>query len=580
MISKIDPEQKGSFDPDRKQRGEIKEEWIQSDDMKENRRVFIIGIDGGTWDVLDPLMKDGTMPQLALLAREGVRGVLNSTIPPETAPAWASFQTGVLPGKHGIFEFYQHSPEDYNPVFVDSGKIPLPTLWDLAGRSGKKLLVVNVPLTYPPRKINGCMITGLLTPSTQSRFTHPPELSQEILSREKDYAIAVTQETYNRMDLEPFLDRLIAAEETRTRTMLHLMDHHAWDIAMLHFHSTDPLQHALYRHLDPSRPDYDPDTHRRLKRFYRALDDCLAGLIRSLPPDALKVIVSDHGFCSVYKTININNFLVSENFMVLKNRGFFNRKLLPMVKILRTLDKKLIRVHLSPSRRAALSRKFRMEKFIDWSQTSAFMLNGWLYGFIYLNLLGRERRGIVASGEPYESLRRDLMRRMLDIRDPETGEPVIQNVFKREDLYTGPFLSQAPDLVVVPRQGYAFSRSFTGNSDDLFTLNRLKRDHTGTHRPEGIFLFHGVDVDRSASIRQAGIVDVFPSILHYAGIDIPSYSDGKVLTEIFTPDFQRLNPLRPRSGDTLEEALSNPEQAFSEKDRLQIEKRLRDLGYM
>jgi len=546
----------------------------------DKRKIFIIGIDGGTWDVLKPLMEDRTMPQLALLAREGVSGILNSTIPPETAPAWASFQTGVLPGKHGIFEFYQHGSEDYNPVFVDSSKIPLPTLWDIAGRCGRKLLVVNVPLTYPPRKINGGLVTGLLTPSTQSRFTYPPELSQEILSFEKDYTIATTQELYNRTDLESFLDRLISTEESRTRTMLHLMERQSWDIAMLHFHSTDPLQHALYCHLDPTHSLYDPEIHRRIKRFYHALDGCLAKLIKTLPPDALKVIVSDHGFGSVYKTININNFLVAENFMALKHRGAFNKKWLPSIKFLRTLDKKFIRGRFSHAQRAALSRKFRLDKFIDWSQTCAFMLNGWLYGFIYLNCQGREKQGIVGSGKEYTALREDLARRISRIKDPQTGEPVIQDVFKKEDLYTGPFVPQAPDLVLVPRLGYAFSRSFTGSPDDLFTINRLKRDHTGTHRPEGIFLFHGGDIDPSSTIRRAHIVDMFSSILYAAGIDIPAYSDGKALTGVFAPEYQRRNPLRIQTNTSLEKALINPNDSFSDEEKGEIERRLKDLGYM
>ncbi len=546
----------------------------------DKRKIFIIGIDGGTWDVLRPLMKDGTMPRLASLAREGVSGILNSTLPPETAPAWTSFQTGVLPGKHGIFEFYQHGSQDYNPVFVDSTKIPLPTLWDIAGRGGKKLLVVNVPLTYPPQKINGCLVTGLLTPGTHSRFTHPPELSSKILSHEKDYSIATTQELYNRKDLESFLDRLIATEETRTRTMLHLMRRQTWDIAMLHFHSTDPLQHALYRHLDPSNPGYDADTHRKIKRFYQALDGCLTRLIKALPENTLKVMISDHGFGSVYKTININNFLVAENLMTLKNRGIFNRKLLPVIQILRILDKKIIRGRFSHAQRAAISRKFRLDKFIDWSQTHAFMLNGWLYGFIYLNCQGRENQGIVPPGIPYETLRADIAEKIANIKDPQSGDPVIQKVFKKEELYKGPFVSQAPDLVLVPRRGYAFSRSFTGKPSDLFTLNRIKRDHTGTHRPEGIFLFHGKDVDPSSSIRQAHIVDMFSSILYAAGMKIPAYCDGKVLTEVFTSDFQHRNPLRIQADGSFESALHTSRDAFSDEEKDMIEKRLKDLGYM
>src|SRR4030042_2502517 len=191
---------------------------------KRKTKVFIMGLDGGTWDVLKPLMEEGKMPHLSGLAERGMSGVLKSTITPETASAWTTFQTGVNSGKHGIFDFFQYLPGDYNPLVISSQMIPLETIWQILSRQGKKVIVVNVPITYPAYEVNGLMVTCMLTPSVKSNFTYPPELAEEVLKVEKDYTIVTTQEVFNRRTLQEFVDTLISTEEKRTRVMLHLLD--------------------------------------------------------------------------------------------------------------------------------------------------------------------------------------------------------------------------------------------------------------------------------------------------------------------------------------------------------------------
>lgn len=545
---------------------------------KRKNKVFIMGLDGGTWDVLKPLMEEGKMPHLSGLAERGMSGVLKSTVTPETASAWTTFQTGVNSGKHGIFDFFQYLPGDYNPLVISSQMIPLETIWQILSRQGKKVIVVNVPITYPAYEVNGLMVTCMLTPSVKSNFTYPPELAEEILKVEKDYTIVTTQEVFNRRTLPEFVDTLISTEEKRTRVMLHLLDKYDWDAAMIHFHSSDPLQHAVYWYLDKTSRYFDPEKYRVVQKYYRSLDDNIGRLLQVLGPETLKIVLSDHGFSSVYKTININNFLMLNGFMALKNKGPFSRLVLALVRLLRRIDDRFIKGRFSFGQRFALKEKVRLDKFIDWPKTKACMINGWLYGFIYLNCIGRENQGIIPFGEEYEKVRNRIRERLLDIQDPETGKNVIKKIHKKEEIYHGEFLDRAPDLIVIPEDGYEFSRSFLGKPEDLFNKNVIKRDHTGNHNRDGIFIFEGSAIDKGRAFPVAHIEDMLPTILYYFDARIPRYAEGRVLTEIFREGFLEGRPLQFEEVEGVRHS-QKKEDGYSEEEKKEIEKRLKELGY-
>lgn len=540
------------------------------------RRVFIFGIDGGTWDVLRPMIDDGVMPTLGTLRKEGQWGTLSSTIPPDTATAWTTFQTGVNPGKHGIFDFNLYQPGDYAPTFLSSRSIPLDTIWKILSRNNKTILLMNVPVTYPPYEVKGCMVTGLLTPSVKSGFTYPPELAKEILKIEKDYTIVTTQEVFNRSTLKDFVTALITTERKRTKVMLHLMKKFDWEAAMIHFQSTDPLQHAVFWYLDKENPRFTPEKYEVLQMLYREIDNDIKEILNSVPRQTLKIVLSDHGFEPVYTTIHMNNLLLHLGLLHLKEKGLSGKKILPLLKVLRRIQKRLTGGPLPVLRTSAQRAKIQL---IDWSRTKAFMLTGWLYGLIYLNCVGREREGIVSPGKDYESLRESIMEKMSSLIDPKTGKKVIRKIHKREDLFHGRFFDRAPDLIIVPEEGYEFNQSFIATPEEIFKTNVIKKDHTGIHNQDGIIILNGNELEQKNFIENINIVDIFPVILYYMGIDIPDYADGKVLSDLFSESFLKDNPIRYTSAS---ESLDGKQksQAFSEKDIEMIEKRLKDLGYM
>jgi predicted AlkP superfamily phosphohydrolase/phosphomutase len=538
-----------------------------------------MGIDGGTWDVLRPMIKEGQLPHISRLAENGRRGILTSTIPPETASAWTSFQTGVGPGKHGITAFFQYQPGEYKTSFINSRTIPLETIWQILSRHGKKVIVVNLPITFPPYEINGLMITGMPTPSVKANFTYPSELAEEVFRIQSDYTIVTTQDAFNRMTLEEFIAILISTEEKRTRVMLHLLEKYDWDVALIHFHSSDPLQHAVYWYLDKKSRFFDPEKYRLIQNFYRSLDNNIGRLLNVLGPDTWKIVLSDHGFCSVYKTININNFLCQKGFMVLRNKRFLNAQLLAVIALLKKWNKRSVRLRLSSKKSSSLWTKARMDRFVDWSRTKACMINGWLYGLIYLNCVGREKQGIVRFGPEYEAVRDSIKEALSGLTDPETGKRVIKETLKREEIYRGELLSNTPDLIAVPEEGYEFSRTFLERAGDFFTHNVIKRDHTGSHKRDGIFIFDGPMIDPDRAVGRANIEDILPTILYYFNQGIPDYMDGRVLAEIFRPGFREGKSLQSEHGAEKKPPQSD-RQAYTEEENKQIEKTLRELGYI
>src|SRR5581483_3177348 len=258
--------------------------------MKNTNRVLVIGLDGATWDVLERWVRDGTMPNLARLRRNGAWGVLASSIPPITAAAWSTFMTGKRPGKHGVYHFINlfEQTENQVPELVSSRSIQAPALWDILGHHGRQVVLVNIPLTYPPRPVNGVMVTGLLTPRNAPVFTYPGELSQQITDYKFDLDRFV--------DKSPFLDEIdgeIVAPtltlvnefremlEMRRRVTLSLMKSEAWDFYMVVFIGTDRMGHYLW-HYQAGTAGSDPQSQElahAVREYYIRLDEIIGELV-------------------------------------------------------------------------------------------------------------------------------------------------------------------------------------------------------------------------------------------------------------------------------------------------------------
>jgi predicted AlkP superfamily phosphohydrolase/phosphomutase len=549
------------------------------------RRVLLIGLDGATWRLLDPMMEKGVLPNLARLRAGGAWGELESTIPPVTAPAWTTFQTGVLPGKHGVYAFNQYRKQSYRTTFVSSHDIRLPVIWELASDNDKRAVVVNVPLTYPPRPVNGFLIAGMQTPNLKSDFTYPPDLREELLRAVPDYRIIVPQTEFNLHGLDSFVELSIKTEQARFDAFRYVLKEKCadWDVAMVHVQSTDTVQHAIYCWLDPTDTRFSRDRYARALSAYEAIDEQIGSLLNEFVDDETLVIaLSDHGHGSIYSTINVNAHLQQKGFLSLRGAqtstsyiGWLRKAL----RVLLRMDRWNLNKVLLPKRfRRSLLERLSQNIMIDWEHTQAYMINGWVYAHIYLNVRGRELTGVV---EPtlYEKVRAEVARVMKELRDPDTGQPVVQHVFLCEEIFEGKFAQTAPDLIVVPAPGYEFTASVFQDTEAVIRRNRVGRDHVGSHTMDGILVASGAMV-RPGPIVGARLVDLFPTILAWLGVPIPSTTDGRVLKEAFADDPCSDVKVDQEKNGVVETVDDSPDEVYSEEDQALIEERLRALGYM
>jgi predicted AlkP superfamily phosphohydrolase/phosphomutase len=536
-----------------------------------SRPLCLIGLDGGSFAVLDPLLAAGDLPVLASVMARGAHGVLRSVVPPITPAAWTSFMTGKQPGRHGIYDFRLYEPRAYRDSFVSSRALHDATLWEILTAAGRRVAVVNLPMMYPPRPASGTVVSGFDTPSVDAAFTAPPELRARILERCPDYLfVAVPDPADPNLETDAAFSDFVAQVERgleqRTRVALDLLADGPWDVFMLHHQDTDSLQHLAWRYI--AGGNAEPERRERVRQAYRRLDALLGQVLAALPSDALTVILSDHGFGDHTGRLFPN--------VLLRKWGYLSWRGLRRTRARRWLDKRLARLGIERRRDrvdASWETRVRTQAFADalplrWRKTRAYVALAEIYGLLYLNLRGREPEGIVRPGAEARALAVRLRERLLGVRDPRDGAPVFADVLHGEAVYPDDVGGRRPDLVLVPRPGYTLRRDL--NPSLWVDHNRIL---SGTHRPEGILIVSGPGVRPGAVAAPPTLVDLAPTLLAYAGVPVPEDMDGRVLAELFT------EPLDVRYAAPAD-AAERRDEALSAEEEDQVMERLRALGYL
>lgn len=550
--------------------------------MGGRRKVVVIGIDGGTFDILRPLAEEGRLPTLARAMREGICGELTSTIPPITAAAWTSFATGKNPGKHGLVDFVHFPQHGYSVSVANSSNRRGKAIWNILGDLGRGVGVVGVPMTYPTEEVNGFLLSGMMTPPSSKNFAYPPELVGE-LTREVGEYVVHAGEGVLPSDLERYLDKMKADIAIRVKCALYLWRKYDPDFFMFVFGALDPLQHQFFNYIHaPSLPSGGNGMRERILSIYEEVDARIAEILEMADEETTLIFMSDHGFGSLEGFLHLNNWLLDKGYLALKgdirSRGkhlLFRAHFTP-----ETAHNLARRLGLDLRRRVNRGRAYRkLQRIflsfedIDWEATKAYALGH--IGQIYINLRGRQPQGIVEPGPEYEELREKIKAELLDLVTPITGEKAIERVYKREEIYWGENLEQTPDLLLIPK---GFSHVAFGESE--FGSNRLfgpSLGHTGHHRLNGILIMQGPEMKSEQTIQGANIVDLAPTILYAMGCPIPRDMDGRVLTEAFHPQFLEAQPISYGEAGTAEE---ERERAYSEADEAEVRERLKGLGYI
>ncbi len=532
-------------------------------------RVLIIGLDGATFDVLTPLVEAGRMPNLRHLIETGTSGILDSTKPPITPAAWTTFMTGKGPGRHGIVDFEKYDVRTNQLSFNSTYEIREKTIWELLSEKGFRVGSINVPMTYPPRKVNGFMISGFETPSIEKDFTYPRELKEEILRKWPDYSYRSDWQRKTFGGDELFQRNLHFIERSfgqGCELATHCGDRYGWDVLMVLYKLVDNLQHKAWKYLDPKTAGQHPRRAEMAARCFEELDTVLGDLTAyARRHNAMIVIMSDHGHGSLDGKAQPNLLLEQWGYLRIKSR---------VTQAKRRAQRMIDRMRGKTTKRFAANLGIEHELDLDWSRTQACVMHAGIYGFLYISLKGRQPGGLVDPAD-YERIRDDLRQRFLRVtcRNPQ-GETiqVFPEVHKTEELYRCSREEQPwlPDLLLVPYPGLAVVRKIRGSHPVRWcSASRME----GTHRVEGILIVNGPHVRRGATIR-ANIADVTPTILAAVGLRVPLDMEGQALTELF--DTRLTVEFEPPQAATVTEH----EEVYSEAEKAALTRRLSDLGYL
>ncbi|MCP4362244.1 MAG: hypothetical protein GY796_29915 [Chloroflexi bacterium] len=554
-----------------------------------SQRVFVIALDGATFDLIGPWSEAGHLPNLRKLMTEGSYGPLASTYPPLTGPAWGSFMTGKSPGQHSVFEFFRRKAGSYRQTLNSRLNLDGKSLWHLLSEGGKQVGVMGIPLSYPPESVNGFLITGLLTPPNARDFTHPADLLNQIEDHLGEPYRLRHDEKYRKSDPHPFIQEQRENLENNACVAEYLMTAEPWDFFMVHFLGTDRMQHEFWHLLDETHPQHDPQERQRLGnvvlQFFQEVDAKVGRLLQHLNEDDTVVVMSDHGFGPIHKFINFNTWLLEQKLIRLKsNPGTWFRYLLFRLGYnYSTLGHWILKLgfgrkakQMGRGKRESLQRLlFLSLDDVDWLRTTVYSIGN--YGQLYVNLKGREPEGIVAPGVEYEAVLNDLTQRLQQLVDPQTGELVICDIFRQDDIYEGPHTHQAPDLMFFTKEMVYKPMGLSDfSSPHVF---EPVYGTTGHHRTDGIMIWHGANVVQSGAWQgEAHIQDLTPTILYLLGQPIPPKMDGKVLLDLFTPAFRQQHHVTfAAEADSTEDGHDS---AYSEKDEAEVKEMLRALGYV
>lgn len=554
-------------------------------------RVLIIGLDAATFDLIEPWAAQGYLPNIAKLMAEGTHGRLASTLQPTTAPAWVTFMTGMNQGKHGLYDFVRRRPGKYSLDVTNGSHVAAPLMFETLSQLGQRMITVNIPYSYPPRPVNGIMIGGPFAPAVTRELVYPPEVFETLKQIAPDYFVIPDYDAHAADPMTHFAAQLRREVELREQVSVALMQREGWDVFAVVIMATDEVQHTFWHCMEA--PDDSPlAKHRHVIRdIYQRCDEAVGKLIAAARSDerALDVIVlSDHGAGRFEWMINLNRWLADRGllrFQLERSNPIKQLRLNVVQKSARAYrhyvpadTRTIIRNRLGSKRFSRVQEEFQsavVTDTIDWAQTQAYSLGAG--GNIFINLQGREPLGCVTAAE-YEQVRQRIIDELAQLRDPDNGRPMVQKAHRREELYHGPQLDQAPDVIVQWADYAYWGRGFYGPQQPVFEKQQRfdfsDQPLSGSHRPDGILIAQGPHIRSGAPVTGARLIDIAPTVFRLLGFAPPAEMDGRMLDDMLISSAEVLTETVASSATAGEQLDYTPEEAEI------IAEHLRALGYL
>ena len=500
-------------------------------------RTLLVGLDAACRRVLDPLFEAGDLPNLSAVFEAGASGPLESQVPPWTASAWPSLYTGTNPGKHGVFGFLAFDGYDWD--VVDASHVRERAIWEYLDDHDLSSVVVNVPVTHPPRAFDGALVPGYAAPDPPT--CHPAGILEEIEAAVGPYRVYAADESGTAGDAHETVADLRDLVALRGETFRFLADRLDPDFGFVQFQATDTVCHQL--------PGTDA-----VRQVYRAVDDQVGEILDACDP-AVVVVASDHGIGPYERRVAVNEVLRRAGLVETTSEGSG----MPTWATIREDDLRgradrsgrlggasvrlvgaAARLGFSAQRVGSVLQRLGLADLVlrytpdsllragservDFPRSVAYARSRVECG-VRINLEGREPEGIVSPDE-YEDVRERVIDLLGGLETPD-GEPVFETVARREEFFDGPERERAVDVVTVPADYDSYLTTWL--TESVFPP---VEDRLWDHKRDGVFAVAGTDVDAGASVEGAHLFDVAPTVL--ATMDVPAAErmDGRTLPPV------------------------------------------------
>lgn len=456
------------------------------------KKVLVIGLDCAAPElVFDRWIS--LLPNIRRLINGGLYGKLQSTTPPITVPAWMSMMTSKDPGRLGLYGFRNRKDYSYNGMaFATSQAIKEDTVWDILSRAGKTVTLIGVPPSYPPKPVNGHLISCFMTPDATSQYTHPPSLKAEVEKLVGEYLFDADE--FRTDDKERLLKQIYLMTEKRFTVAKHLMQEKPWDFFMLVEIGVDRIHHAFWKYFDDAHRKHQPGSpfEHAIRDYYIYMDGLIGDLLALTDDQTAVLVVSDHGAKRLEGGICINEWLMTEGYLTLKD---VPSTVTPFGKV-----------------------------EVAWEQTKAWGEGGY-YGRLFLNVKGREPNGTIDPSQ-YETTRDELIERLEKITD-ERGQRIGVKAFKPQQIYSE-CRGVPPDLVIYFGDLSWRSVGSVGYRS-IWTFENDTGPDDANHAQHGIFILHDPRSTQSRMVEGARIMDIAPTILNLFGFPIPRDMQGSLI---------------------------------------------------
>jgi predicted AlkP superfamily phosphohydrolase/phosphomutase len=506
-------------------------------------KAFILGLDGGTWDLIDRFMAEGKLPTFASLKRESAWAATSTTWPAHTGPGWASFVTGCMPGSHGIFQFFDTQEPNYRGRIVGTRDFGCRSCWEWAAANGLTLGLVNIPMSHPAVPLPGYQITWPLKQTT--KYCDPPHLLSQLARDGCHFQSDLGTMFRGNMD---YIHHAPGFVSERMRTCRQLIGRRDADIFAVVLTEVDRVCHHYWHFWDSSHPLYSPEApagfNDAIEHILRTVDAELGQTLSLLSEDCSVIVVSDHGFGAGHRSLAANR--------VLERSGF-------------------LQTTTGESAGSETASWFtENQRTIDWLHTRVYSPVPGAYG-LNLNLKGRQSQGTVCLKDAGVILDEvtDLFR---SIRIPETNELAFARVLRREEAFPGPMMESAPDLLLIPA---AESLMVTPSVGEEWTWSY----QTGLHRHEGMWMHRSPRVTAGRLPSRIRLIDVLPTLFEDLGLNPDNAFQGRAIADIFSH-------VSHTSTETAISALATSNLAAktraggSDWEEVELSQRLKAMGYL